>query len=152
MNSIQAIIRIIAEYFPKTLYKLSTIFQVYKKQFNSLNIFEFKNVDDTISNGYMSILLCKINNMLEPKLKQLRDCGINVANVYPDTISNQPGFRKELKCYLNGKSDEICKTIINLPNYYDLSDIQQKYIIDKVKNFDKIDIVVIGTEEWENFI
>jgi len=151
MNSLQAIYtNNCLEYFPMTLYKLSIIFQVYKKQLSNLKTMEFVDVENTISNGYMSTLICKIPGMLNSKLKQLREFGINVANVYPDTICNQPGYENDLKI-LDGTSDKICQSIINLPNYYDLSDIQQKYIIEKVKSVDKIDVIVIGAGRMGKF-
>lgn len=151
MNSLQAIYTDnCLEYFPQTLYKLSIIFQVYKKQLSNLKFLKFVDVEHTISNGYMSTLICKIPSMLQSKLKQLRDLGIAVANVYPDTISNQPGFEND-KTVLNGTSNKICNSIINLPNYYDLSDVEQKYIIEKVKKIDKIDIVVIGCGRMGKF-
>ena len=151
MNSLQAIYTDnCLDYFPQTLYKLSIILQVYKKQLSNLKTMEFTDVEHTISNGYMSTLICKIPGMLQSKLKQLRDVGISVANVYPDTISNQPGFEND-KTILNGTSDKICQSIINLPNYYDLTDVEQKYIIEKVKKVDKIDIVVIGCGRMGKF-
>jgi predicted dehydrogenase len=151
MNSLQAIYtNNCLEYFPITLYKLSIIFQVYKKELSNLETMKFVDVENTISNGYMSTLICKIPGMLDSKLKQLRKLGISVANVYPDTISNQPGFENDLTI-LNGTSDKICKSIINLPNYYDLTDVEQKYIIDKVKKVDRIDIVVIGCGRMGKF-
>jgi UDP-2-acetamido-2-deoxy-ribo-hexuluronate aminotransferase len=151
MNSLQAIYTDnCLEYFPMTLYKLSIIFQVYKKQLANLKIMEFTDIEHNISNGYMSTLICKVPHMLQSKLKQLRNVGISVANVYPDTISNQPGYENDITI-LNGTSDKICQSIINLPNYYDLTDVEQKYIIEKVKKIDKIDIVVIGCGRMGKF-
>jgi UDP-2-acetamido-2-deoxy-ribo-hexuluronate aminotransferase len=137
--------------FPRTLYKLQTIFQIYQMGLTDLQTMRFARVEHSVSNSYMSILMCQIPHMLQRKLKQFRKAGIFVENVYPNTISRQPGYDRSDMEYLNGTSVRICENIINLPSYYGLSDVEQRYIIETIRNFDKIDLVLIGVGRMGSF-
>ena len=130
---------------PTLMIKTKSIYKIYKRFLNNLNVFKINNIsDDIIPNGYMFTLECKSGYMLKSKIQQLYNEGIVVGNIYPETISNQKGFDPTDIKELNGKSINITKRIINLPIYYDLNSHELTHIINTVTKIDKIDVVIIG--------
>lgn len=144
MNSIQAIYS--NEYlrnFHETLNKLYFINKNYEIAFQKLKFMKYLKINNCTPNGYMAVLQCKIKNR-DFIYNELKKKGINVNKIYNDTITNQPGFDSNDFKYLNNKGNELCDSIINLPIYFDLEPNEQKYIIEQVKNLDKIRIMIVG--------
>ena len=101
--------------FDKVLYKMKTIYKIYSKFLCNLKLFKVNDISSSIQpNGYMFTLEYKLSNSINNKIKQLKKYGITVGNVYPETISDQKGFKKDDDKILNG-SEKITKTVINLP-------------------------------------
>ena len=131
--------------FDKVLYKMKTIYKIYSKFLCNLKLFKVNDISSSIQpNGYMFTLEYKLSNSINNKIKQLKKYGITVGNVYPETISDQKGFKKDDDKILNGLSKKITKTIINLPIYNDLTEMDLSHIIKVFRNLDKIDVVIRG--------
>lgn len=149
MNSIQAIYS--NEFlmnFGGTLKKLYFINKNYEIAFANLNFIKYLKIENCTPNGYMAILKCK---NAEYVYKELKNRGICVNRIYSKTIANQPGYGKDDIRYLNGNGDELCNSVINLPIYYDLEPNEQKYIIEKVKELDKIKVMIVGLGRMGQF-
>lgn len=149
MNSIQAIYS--NEYlrnFDGTLKKLYFINKNYEEAFIDLNFIKYLKVNNCTPNGYMAILKCKNAEYI---YKELKNRGICVSKIYSKTITDQPGFDKDDFTYLNGKGNELCNSVINLPIYYDLDPNEQKYIIEQVKELDKIKVMIVGLGRMGQF-
>ena len=130
--------------FDKLLNKLNLVYKKYKNGLKNLNRFEFLEIENCNPNGYMAILKLNNENKLEDFINYMKKNKIDVKNIYNNTISNQIGFSKEDIKNNSNFSYNLCKRTINLPIYYDLSDIEQEYIIKKIKEYDIINIGIIG--------
>lgn len=149
INSIQAIYSNESlKYFNEKLNKLNFISKNYELAFKKLKFMKYLSIDNCTSNGYMSIIISQNFNYVYNELIRR---GIDVKNIYPKTITEQPGFDSKDFKYLNNKGNKLCKSVINLPIYYDLDPNEQKYIIDQIINIDKLKVVIMGLGRMGSF-
>ena len=144
MNTMQAIyLSEQLKMFPSKIYKLNTILDFYNQEFKNLNLFKIIELPNIKPNGYLYPLRCQVNNILKTKIQQLSNLNIDAKNIYPSSISQQPGFDKK-DIVIKNNNYNICSRILCLPIYNRLTCSEIQQISNSIHKIDKLNVVIIG--------
>ena len=109
----------------------------YQKDLKSLGLNVISPPKDFIENGYCNVVIMKSKEEKEKLQNVLKENGIAFGNIYPGTMSTQPGAKEYLKGNFSSYdiSGSVCVTVINLPLFPYMTDSEYKEVIETVKKY-----------------
>lgn len=85
--------------------------------------------DGVTGNGYLSV--CTVERRaLGEVTAELAAAGISIGQVYPETMDMQPPAHGAIRVGDLTNAREFCKTVVNLPLFYGMTDEQVDYVAD----------------------
>ena len=88
----------------------------YRRLLSVIGITTMDPPKSYIENGYCNVCLIE-DPVLKTRIEYvLRKNKIGFGNIYPGTMSSQPGAKPHLKCHYGGdNADRLARTVLNLP-------------------------------------
>lgn len=127
-----AILNVKLKYFPKWLERRKEIAEIYKKGLESLDCIKVPHFGDARFSDIYTNYVVRADNRDELK-QYLEDKGVETLISWPIPNYKQPLLLPN-DIYLE-ETEKICKEVLSLPMYPELTDEQVKYVVEQIKNF-----------------
>ncbi|WP_106640340.1 DegT/DnrJ/EryC1/StrS family aminotransferase [Allosphingosinicella vermicomposti] len=84
-------------------------------------------------NGYCNVCLIENAERKAAVEARLRKRGVGFGNIYPGTMSSQPGARAYLKAhYGGGQAELLCSQVLNLPLFPYITEAEIAYVLESI--------------------
>ncbi|MDA9256714.1 DegT/DnrJ/EryC1/StrS family aminotransferase [Pseudomonadales bacterium] len=134
LDSLQAaFLNIALDFLPQRIASRRDAVAYYNSTLPALGVTQISAPADYLENGYCNVCLIEdpgVKLRLESLLKQ-REIGF--GNVYPGSMSSQPGASNYLHAHVgNGSTNRLCASVVNLPIFPYMKQEELSSIIDSL--------------------
>ncbi|WP_251369066.1 DegT/DnrJ/EryC1/StrS aminotransferase family protein [Polynucleobacter sp. JS-Mosq-20-D10] len=132
LDSIQAAyLNIALDYLPQRISSRRNAAKYYQNSLSTIGVKQILAPEFYEENGYCNVTIFEDFDLKRRVEKGLRDKNIGFGNIYPAAISDQPAIKSIL--HMGGRnSQKLCESILNLPLYPYMTEIELKTVVDTV--------------------
>ena len=132
LDSIQAaFLNLSLEYLPQRLASRRSSASFYYKNLSTLNVKQMQPPAQFRENGYCNVCLFDDASVKKRIESALSKASIGFGNIYPSTISEQPGASGFLHAHVGGNNaHKLCTSVLNLPLFAYITEVEMKEAID----------------------
>ncbi len=123
------------KFLDKRLESRRRVCNEYRKKINHKKLKFVSPGKDVGENGYLSVAMMTPES--RPSFTEyLKSKEIGFGTIYPGAMSEQPGAKRHLGGKVSqGNADFIAKSVINLPCFAYMTDVEMNYVIDSVNSY-----------------
>lgn len=106
----------------------------YRSALPGLGIAAMAEPSGFTENGYCNVCLIPDAHYKQRLQARLKENGVGFGNIYPSTMSSQPGAKPYLKAHYGGNEGErLCAQVLNLPLFAYITQQEIDYVLDTVR-------------------
>ncbi len=137
MDTLQAeILNIKMKYLNDWIKKRKKLSEKYSEAFRELKKIKILKTKKNVKNSYYVYVIRVLNNKREEFMEFLKNKGIANAVHFPIPLNKQSVYKKEYVHQEFPISNMLAEEVLSIPLFPELTEEQQEYIIENIKNFD----------------
>lgn len=136
LDSLQAAyLNLAIEFLPRRIDSRLNAVNFYKKYLSGIGINHIDAPADYVENGYCHAALISDVNLKQAIEAALKSNQIGFGNIYPGAMSDQECSKTYMEAHVGGnQAQQICNTVINLPVFPYITDLELSSVVDVVKS------------------